>query len=53
MKKETDNKKERDKFFRKALELNPSFKMKMKYFMIKTHIYSIYILALKLKGKDY
>ena len=50
---QTDNKKERDKFFRKALELNPSFKMKMKYFMIKTHIYSIYILALKLKGKDY
>ena len=34
---QTDNKKERDKFFRKALELNPSFKMKMKYFYKKTY----------------
>lgn len=45
---QTKNKEEQYKFFKKALELNSSFIMKLKYFMIRTHLYSIYILLLRL-----
>ena len=49
---QTNNKEEQYKFFKKALELNPSLLMKLKYFMIKTHLYSIYTLALKLMKRS-
>lgn len=47
-----NNKKDQYKFCKKALELNPSFVMKLKYLMIKTHLYSIYTLVLRLIEKE-
>lgn len=48
---QTKNKKDQYKFYKKALELNSSFVMRLKYFMIKTHLYSIYTLVLRLMEK--